>query len=84
VAEAAAVGLPHPVWGERPVLVVVMRPGKAPDREGVMRLMEARFARWQLPDDVLFREEIPHTATGKISKLVLRQRLAAEGFALAG
>jgi 3-(methylthio)propionyl---CoA ligase len=83
VAEAAAVGMPHPKWGERPVLVVVPRPGSAPDPDGITALLAARFAKWQLPDDILFVEELPHTATGKISKLALRRRLADQGYALA-
>jgi fatty-acyl-CoA synthase len=83
VAEAAAVGVPHPKWGERPVLVVVPRPGRAPDAASITALLAGRFAKWQLPDDILFMEELPHTATGKISKLSLRRRLAEQGYALA-
>ncbi len=83
VAEAAAVGMPHPKWGERPVLVVVPRQGCAPDRAAIAALLAQRFARWQLPDDILFVEAIPHTATGKVSKLTLRRQLAAQGFTLA-
>ncbi len=82
VAEAAAVGVPHPKWGERPVLVVVMRPGRPPDEAGIAALMAGRFARWQLPDAILFEPDLPHTATGKISKLDLRRRLHARGYAL--
>jgi fatty-acyl-CoA synthase len=84
VAEAAAIGAPHPKWGERPVLVVVAKPGRPRDPAPILALMAERFAKWQLPDAVLFVDEIPHTATGKISKLALRARLAQEGFALAG
>jgi len=83
VAEAAAIGVPHPKWGERPVLVVVLRTGRAPDPAGIAALLAARFAKWQLPDDILFVEELPHTATGKVSKLSLRKRLADQGYALA-
>ncbi|PKQ05687.1 MAG: long-chain fatty acid--CoA ligase, partial [Alphaproteobacteria bacterium HGW-Alphaproteobacteria-10] len=75
VAEAAAVGVAHPKWGERPVLVVVAAPGAAPDRDAVLAHMAARFAKWQTPDDVIFVDELPHTATGKLFKLALRQRL---------
>ncbi len=82
VAEAAAVAVPHPKWGERPVLVVVARPGAAQDPEGIAGILAARFARWQLPDEILFIDELPHTATGKISKLTLRRRLAEQGFTL--
>lgn len=83
VAEAAAVGMPHPRWGERPILVVVMREGAKPDPEGIRALLAEHFAKWQLPDDILFLETIPHTATGKISKLHLRRQLAEESYALA-
>ncbi|MEL6576835.1 MAG: long-chain fatty acid--CoA ligase, partial [Pseudomonadota bacterium] len=82
VAEAAAVAMPHPTWDERPVLVVVPREGRKPDRESLVALLAKRFAKWQLPDEILFVEELPHTATGKISKRVLREDLTAEGYAL--
>ena len=84
VAEAAAVGVAHPTWGERPVLVVAAAPGAAPDRDAVLAHMAARFAKWQLPDDVVFVAELPHTATGKLSKLTLRQRLHEMGYRLPG
>jgi fatty-acyl-CoA synthase len=82
VAEAAAVAVPHPKWDERPVLVVVARPGKAPSREEILERLRPHFAPWQLPDDVIFVDEIPHTATGKISKLRLREMLDAMGYRL--
>ena len=82
VAEAAAIGVPHPKWGERPVLVVVLRPGQTPDPEGITALLADRFANWQLPDDILFVDALPHTATGKISKLNLRKQIADQGYAL--
>ncbi len=75
VAEAAAIGVPHPKWGERPVLVVVAREGKQPPADEIIDLLRPHFADWQLPDDVIHLDEIPHTATGKISKLKLRQVL---------
>ena len=84
VAEAAAVGMPHDKWGERPVLVVVPVPGKSPDADEVLALVAAKFAKWQVPDAVIFREEIPHTATGKISKLHLRQQIHDAGFSFDG
>jgi len=80
VAEAAAIAVPHPKWDERPVLVVVPRPGKAPPAEAILDLLRPHFAKWQLPDDVVFLDEIPHTATGKISKLKLRQVLEDMGY----
>lgn len=82
VAEAAAVGMPHPKWHERPVLVVRPMPGRQPDREAIRALLAPHFANWQLPEDILFVESIPHTATGKISKRYLRERLATEGYLL--
>ncbi len=72
VAEAAAVGIPHPKWDERPVLVVVPHKGKEPPAAEIIDLLRPHFAKWQLPDDVIYFDEIPHTATGKISKLKLR------------
>ena len=82
VAEAAAVGLPHPKWDERPVLVVVRKPDTDPDPAAIVDVLSSRFAKWQLPDDVIFMDEIPHTATGKISKLNLRKRLSEMGYTL--
>ncbi|MEL6677809.1 MAG: long-chain-fatty-acid--CoA ligase [Pseudomonadota bacterium] len=81
IAEAAAVGIPHPKWDERPILVVVPS-GEAPAKEEVLGLVAAKFAKWQVPDDVVFVEELPHTATGKISKLTLRKQLADRGYTL--
>ncbi len=82
VFEAAAVGIPHPKWDERPVLLVVRQPGKTPEPDAIVDLLRPHFAKWQLPDDVVFVEDIPHTATGKISKLKIRQMLDAEGYQL--
>jgi fatty-acyl-CoA synthase len=74
VLEAAAIGLPHPKWDERPLLVVVKKPGAEVSRDQLIDHLRGRIAKWWLPDDVAFVDEIPHTATGKISKLTLRQR----------
>ncbi|WP_216366849.1 long-chain fatty acid--CoA ligase [Halovulum dunhuangense] len=82
VAEAAAVGMPHEKWGERPVLVVVPRAEAPPEPATLLEVLARRFAQWQLPDDIVFVSEIPHTATGKISKLQLRQQLAGMGYVL--
>jgi fatty-acyl-CoA synthase len=82
VFEAAAVGIPHPKWDERPVLMIVPQPGKSPDPETIIDLLRPHFAKWQLPDEVIFVDEIPHTATGKISKLTIRKNLDAEGYKL--
>lgn len=72
VAEAAAVGIPHPKWDERPILVVVPVKDTSPDPKEILDLVGQSFAKWQTPDDVVFMDELPHTATGKISKLELR------------
>jgi acyl-CoA synthetase (AMP-forming)/AMP-acid ligase II len=74
VAEAAAIGLPHPKWDERPLLVIVRKSGTAVTREAVLEHLQGQIPKWWMPDDVAFVEEIPHTATGKISKLELRER----------
>jgi fatty-acyl-CoA synthase len=74
VAEAAAIGLPHLKWDERPLLVIVKKPGVEVTRETVLDHLKDKVAKWWLPDDVVFIDEIPHTATGKISKVALRER----------
>ena len=66
--------MPHPKWDERPILIVVPRPDAAPTREGVLAWLDGRIAKWWTPDDVVFVEKIPLTATGKISKVELRQQ----------
>ena len=72
VAEAACIACTHPKWGERPLLVVVLRAGATLDRDTLLQFYEGRVAKWWIPDDVVFVPEIPHTATGKIQKLKLR------------
>jgi fatty-acyl-CoA synthase len=74
VHEAAAIGLPHPRWDERPLLVVVAKTEVRVTREDVLAHLDGKVARWWMPDDVAFVDEIPHTATGKISKMELRAR----------
>jgi fatty-acyl-CoA synthase len=75
VAEAAVIGIAHPKWAERPLLVVVRKSGQDLDREQLLDFLRDKVAKWWLPDDVLFVESLPHTATGKLSKLTLRQQL---------
>ncbi|HWK65276.1 MAG TPA: 3-(methylthio)propionyl-CoA ligase [Rhizobiaceae bacterium] len=74
VAEAAVIGVSHPRWDERPLLVVVSKPGKAPSKEEILAYMSGKIAKWWMPDDVAFVAEIPHTATGKIQKTALRDQ----------
>jgi fatty-acyl-CoA synthase len=72
VAEAAVIGVPHPKWDERPLLVVVLKEGQAVTRSELLRFLDGKIANWWMPDDVVFVNEIPHTATGKILKTALR------------
>jgi len=74
VAEAAVIGLPHPKWGERPLLIVVKAEGASVDGSELLNWLEDKVAHWWLPDDVVFVDRIPHTATGKIAKTELRRR----------
>lgn len=74
VAEAAVIAARHPKWDERPLLLVVPKPGQGVTREEMLEFLSGKVARWWLPDDVLTVEALPHTATGKISKLALRER----------
>jgi fatty-acyl-CoA synthase len=77
IAEAAVIGISHPKWDERPLLVVVLRPGKTATKSDILHHLEGKIAKWWMPDDVIFVPEIPHTATGKIQKMVLRERYNA-------
>ena len=74
VQEAAVVACRHERWDERPLLVVVRRPGAALSRDELLEFYAGRIAKWQVPDDVVFVDAIPHTATGKVQKLQLRER----------
>ena len=82
VAMAACVGMPHPKWDERPIVVVSLKPGQAVTREELLAFYEGRIAKWQIPDDVVFLPAIPLGATGKMQKMTLRQHL--EGYKLPG
>jgi acyl-CoA synthetase (AMP-forming)/AMP-acid ligase II len=75
IAEAAVIGVKHPKWDERPVVVAVKKPGKEVSKDELLKFYEGKIAKWWMPDDVLFVAELPHTATGKLSKLTLRQQL---------
>ena len=74
VAEAAVIGVPHPKWDERPLLIIVLKPGRTATKEEILQFLEGKIAKWWMPDDVVFVDEIPHTATGKILKTALRER----------
>jgi fatty-acyl-CoA synthase len=74
VAEAAVIGLPHPKWSERPLLIVVREAGSDIGGDDVLAYLKGKIAKWWMPDDVVFVDEIPHTATGKIQKLTLRKQ----------
>ena len=74
VANAAAIGIYHPKWDERPLLVVQPAPGETPTKEDVLAQLEGKIAKWWTPDDVVFVDEIPLGATGKINKLALRNQ----------
>jgi fatty-acyl-CoA synthase len=75
VTEAAVIGAAHPKWDERPLLVVVKKTGQEVSREELIAFYEGKVAKWWIPDDVIFVDDLPHTATGKLSKLQLRERL---------
>ncbi|MEM7123553.1 MAG: long-chain fatty acid--CoA ligase [Pseudomonadota bacterium] len=74
VEEAAAIAMPHPKWTERPMLVIVSRDGSNLTADGVRAHLDGQVAKWWMPDDIAFVDELPHTATGKVSKLQLRER----------
>jgi fatty-acyl-CoA synthase len=74
VAEAAVIGIKHPKWAERPLLIVVPKKGQSITSDEMLAFMQGKIAKWWMPDDVVFVEEIPHTATGKILKTALRDR----------
>ncbi|WP_300379258.1 long-chain-fatty-acid--CoA ligase [Henriciella sp.] len=73
VANAAAIGIYHPKWDERPLLIVQPADGEKPSKEEVLKQLEGKIAKWWTPDDVAFVDEIPLGATGKINKLKLRE-----------
>ncbi|HZL41641.1 MAG TPA: fatty-acid--CoA ligase [Pseudolabrys sp.] len=74
VAEAAVIGVQHPKWDERPLLVVVLKKDQTADKAEILGFMQGKIAKWWMPDDVAFVDDIPHTATGKILKTELRRR----------
>ncbi len=75
VAEAAVIGVAHPKWDERPLLIIVKKEGRNPSKSDILGFMEGKIAKWWMPDDVVFVDAIPHTATGKILKTELREQM---------
>ncbi|MBI1339226.1 long-chain-fatty-acid--CoA ligase [bacterium] len=73
VANAAAIGLPHPKWDERPLLIIQLKPDAKATKEEILGFMDGKIAKWWMPDDVAFVDNIPLGATGKINKLALRE-----------
>ena len=72
IQEAAVIGIRHPKWDERPIVVAIKKPGASVTRDELLKFYEGKIAKWWMPDDVVFVEQLPHTATGKLSKLTLR------------
>ncbi len=82
IVEAAVIGISHPKWDERPIVVAIRKPGATVTREELLKFYEGKIAKWWMPDDVVFVEQLPHTATGKLSKLTLRNEM--KDYALPG
>lgn len=76
IATCAVIAVPHPKWDERPILIAVPSSDNLPTLEDIHALLSAHFAKWQMPDDIVFMEDLPLTSTGKISKLTLRKKFA--------
>jgi acyl-CoA synthetase (AMP-forming)/AMP-acid ligase II len=81
VAEAAAIGISHPKWDERPLLCVVRANGNDVSATDIREHLKRHIASWWLPDAIEFVDELPHTATGKLSKLRLREQFKDYRFA---
>ena len=82
VAQACVVAAPHPKWDERPIALVVLAEGADVEANDIISHCESNYAKWQLPDEVLFVDSIPHTGTGKMDKKAVRANLEAEGYQL--
>jgi fatty-acyl-CoA synthase len=80
VAEAAVIGVRHPKWDERPLLVIVLKAGQTATANELLTFLDGKVAKWWMPDAVAFVTEIPHTATGKIQKTVLREQFKDYSF----
>ena len=75
-ANCAVIAVPHPKWDERPLLIVVLTEGATQNQDALLEHLGQDLAKWQVPDEVVFVQELPMTATGKVSKLTLRQAYA--------
>ncbi len=82
VTQACVVAQPHPRWDERPVALVIRTPGSDIGAKAILDHCATKFAKWQLPDEVLFVDSIPHTSTGKMDKKTVRAQLDAKGYKL--
>jgi len=76
VAEACVIGMAHPKWDERPALFVVLKTGQSADKAAILDFLKGKIAKWWTPDDVIFVDDLPHTATGKLDKKALRKTFA--------
>ena len=74
VREAAVIAIAHPKWQERPLAVVVLKNGSEVAKDDLRCFLSQKFAKWQLPDDFVFVDELPHTSIGKLSKVELRKK----------
>ena len=82
IAQACVVAQPHPKWDERPVALVILEPGAEATEEAILDHCASAFAKWQLPDEVLYVDDIPLTSTGKMDKKIVRADLARQGYQL--
>jgi len=80
VAEAAVIGIAHPKWTERPLLIIVRKPDSNVSAEEIMAYLDGKIANWWMPEAVEFVDELPHTATGKIQKMTLREQFGGYEF----
>ena len=74
LAECCVIGARHPKWDERPILLAIKTPGASVSEQDVLNYLDDKIVKWWMPDAVIFVEELPHTATGKLHKLPLRQQ----------
>ena len=80
VAEAAVIGVAHPKWTERPLLIAVLAEGQDVDKAELLQFFKGKVADWWIPNDVEFVDELPHTATGKVKKIELRKQFTDYAF----